>query len=102
YKLQLPSKDTTLVNQTLTILADWAGGLSLDSVEIEKERSVIYSEWLSRKTAGEETQDAFLNALLNGSRYADRKVIGDTAVILRAPAEQIRSYYRDWYTPSLM
>ena len=102
YKLQLPSKDTVLVNKTLTILADWAGGLLLDSVEIEKERAVIFSEWLSRKTDGEAAQDAFLEALFNGSRYADRKVIGDTAVILHAPAEQIRAYYRDWYTPSLM
>ncbi len=102
YKLQLPSKDTTLVNQTLTILADWAGELQLDSLAVEKERQVIFSEWLSRKTAGEEVQEAFLEALFNGSRYADRKVIGDTAVILHAPAEQIRAYYRDWYTPSLM
>jgi zinc protease len=101
YKLQLPSKDTTLVNQTLTILADWIGGLQLDSAAIEKERGIIFSEWLSRKTAGQEAQEAFLNALLNGSHYADRKVIGDTAVILRAPAEQIRAYYRDWYSPSL-
>ncbi len=102
YKLQLPSKDTALVNQTLTILADWAGGLSLDSVAIEKERDVIFSEWLSRKSNSEEVQEAFLEALFNGSHYVNRKVIGDTSVILRAPAEQIRAYYRDWYTPSLM
>lgn len=101
YKLQLPSKDTTLVNQTLTILADWLGGLQLDSMAIEKERGIIFSEWLSRQTAGQEAQEAFLNALLNGSRYAERKVIGDTSVILRAPAEQIRAYYNDWYSPSL-
>ena len=101
YKLQLPSKDTALVNQTLTILADWAGGLLLDSLAIEKERGIIFSEWLSRKTVGEEVQEAYLEALFNGSRYADRKVIGDTAVILHAPAEQLRAYYRDWYTPSL-
>src|SRR5690606_16894084 len=102
YKLQLPSKDTALVDQTLTILAEWAGGLELDSSAVEKERQVIFSEWLSRKTGGEATQEAFLEALFNGSRFAERKVIGDTAVILHAPAEQIRAYYRDWYTPSLM
>lgn len=102
YKLQLPSKDTALVDQTLTILADWAGGLELDSSAVEKERQVIFSEWLSRKTGGEATQEAFLEALFNGSRFAERKVIGDTAVILHAPAEQIQAYYRDWYTPSLM
>lgn len=102
YKLQLPSKDTALVNQTLTILADWAGGLLIDSVEVEKERKVIFSEWLSRKTSSENVQDAFLGALFNGSHYSNRKVIGDTAVILNAPADQIRAYYEDWYTPSLM
>lgn len=101
YKLQLPSKDTVLVDQTLTILADWLGGLHLDSLAIEKERGIIFSEWLSRKTAGQEVQEAFLNALLNESHYVNRKVIGDTAVILRAPAEQIRAYYKNWYSPSL-
>ena len=101
YKLQLPSKDTVLVDQTLTILADWLGGLQLDSLAIEKERGIIFSEWLSRKTAGQEVQEAFLNALLNGSHYVERKVIGDTSVILRAPAEEIRSYYKDWYSPAL-
>ncbi|TJZ62953.1 insulinase family protein [Sphingobacterium olei] len=102
YKLQLPSKDTSLVDMTLTILADWAGGLTLDSVAVEKERKVIYSEWLSRKSGNEAVNDAFLNALFNGSRYADRKVIGDTAVILHAPAQQLRDYYNDWYNPGVM
>lgn len=101
YKLQLPSKDSSLVNKTLTILADWIGGLQLDSTAIEKERGIIYSEWLSRKTGGQGAEEAFLNALFNGSHYADRKVIGDTAVILHAPAGQIRTYYQDWYSPSL-
>lgn len=43
YKLQLPSSDRQMVDSTITILADWAGHLLLDSLEIEKERGVILS-----------------------------------------------------------
>ena len=34
YKLQLPSSDIHMVDSTLMILADWADGLLLDSLEI--------------------------------------------------------------------
>ena len=36
YKLQLPSSDRQMVDSTITILADWAGHLLLDSLEIER------------------------------------------------------------------
>jgi len=102
YKLQLPTKDPFFVDTVLTILADWADGLLLDSTEIEQERGVIYSEWLSKAGPEKEAQEAFLVDLLNGSRYADRMVIGDTSVILHASPERIREFYRNWYHPTRM
>ena len=38
YKLQLPSTDPLMVDSTLTILSDWACGLTIDPDEVEKER----------------------------------------------------------------
>jgi zinc protease len=102
YKLQLPTKDADLLDSTITILSDWAGGFLLDSVEIEKERGVIYSEWLSKKGPEQEVQDAFLMDLLNGSRFSERKTIGDTAVILHCSHDRLREYYQHWYHPKLM
>lgn len=102
YKLQFPSSDRQMVDSTIMILADWAGHLLLDSLEIEKERGVILSEWLSRTGPESEVGEAFLMEILNGSRYSKRKTIGDTAVIRHFKHEKIKDYYRDWYTPRLM
>lgn len=102
YKLQLPTSDSKFVDQTMTIISDWAGGLTLDSTEIEQERGVIMSEWFSTKKANEVVQQAFLSKLLNGSRFAERKVIGDTAVIKNFKRQEIVDYYHQWYDPQFM
>jgi len=102
YKLQLPSHDPLLVDTTLTILADWAGGLLLDPEEVEKERGVILSEWLSRGGTQTDNSMRLVNELLNGSLYSRRITIGDTAVIRHATPQTIRQYYEQWYRPGLM
>lgn len=102
YKLQLPSSNPQMVDSTLTILADWAGGLSIDSMQVEKERGVILSEWLSKRDAKRDSDTAFLLELLNSSHYSERMTIGDTAVIRNCKREDILDYYQTWYHPSLM
>lgn len=102
FKLQLPSTDPLMVDSTLMILADWAGGLSIDSTQVEKERGVILSEWLSKTGPKRDSENALLMELLNGSRFAERLTIGDTAVIKHCSPERIRDYYHTWYRPSLM
>lgn len=49
YKLKIPTRDIQVVDSTLTILSDWVDGMLLDSLEVEKERGVILSEWLSKQ-----------------------------------------------------
>ena len=39
------------LDSCLLVLYDWANGLTLDSIEIEKERGVIHEEWRSRRSA---------------------------------------------------
>lgn len=102
FKLQLPSANPLMVDSTLTILADWAGGLCIDSMQVEKERGVILSEWLSKTGPKHDSENALLMELLNGSRFAERLTIGDTAVIKHCSPERIRNYYNTWYRPSLM
>ena len=102
YKLQLPSSDLKMVDSTLTILADWADGLLLDSAEIESERGVILSEWLSKEGPEKEINNALLMELLNGSHFSKRIVIGDTAVIKNFEHNTLRDYYEKWYHPQLM
>ena len=102
YKLQLPYTDPLLVDSTLTILSDWAGGLTIDPEEVEKERGVILSEWLSRGGTQTDNSMRLVHELLNGSIYSRRITIGDTAVIRHASPQTIRDYYEQWYRPELM
>jgi Predicted Zn-dependent peptidases len=102
YKLQLPTNDPGLLDTTMTILADWADGLLLDGKEIDSERGVILSEWLSKTGPEKDAENAFLLDVLNGSRFSERLVIGDTAVIRHFPYERLREYYQQWYHPQLM
>lgn len=102
YKLQLPSSDEQLVDSTLTILADWASGLTIAPEEVEKERGVILSEWLSRGGTQTDNSMKLVMELLNGSLYSRRITIGDTAIIRHATPQTIRDYYQQWYRPELM
>ena len=102
YKLQLPSTDPLLVDSTLTILADWAGGLLIAPDEVEKERGVILSEWLSRGGTQTNNSMKLVMELLNGSLYSRRITIGDTAIIRHCTPQTIRDYYEHWYHPGLM
>src|SRR4029453_12780290 len=52
--------------------------------------------------AGERMAEKIRRAQLQGSRYADRRPIGDTAVIERAQRDTLLRFYRDWYRPDLM
>jgi predicted Zn-dependent peptidase len=102
YKLQLPTTDPLLVDSTLTILSDWAGGLLISPDEVEKERGVILSERLARSGTRTDYAMSLVYELLNGSLYSRRITIGDTAVIRQATPETIRQYYTTWYRPELM
>ena len=102
YKLQLPCADPLMVDSTLTILADWAGGLTIAPDEVEKERGVILSEWLSRGGTQTDNSMKLVMELLNGSLYSRRITIGDTAIIRHATPQTIRDYYQQWYRPELM
>jgi predicted Zn-dependent peptidase len=102
YKLQLPTTSEALVDTTLLVLRDWARGLTIDSLQVEKERGVILSERLQRRKAGQAASDAFLDEILGGSRYALRRTIGDTLVIQNCTVKDIRDFYECWYRPSLM
>lgn len=102
YKLQLPCTDPLMVDSTLTILADWAGGLTIAPDEVEKERGVILSEWLSRGGTQTDNSMRLIMELLNGSIYSRRITIGDTAIIRHCTPQVIRDYYEQWYRPELM
>lgn len=102
YKLKIPTRDIQVVDSTLTILSDWVDGMLLDSLEVEKERGVILSEWLSKQSPKLNSSQAFLDQLLNGSLYSNRKVIGDTTILRNFKHSELKQFYNQWYDPSIM
>src|SRR6476661_10855808 len=69
YMLDLPTDQQEIVAKGLTALADFAGGLTLDPAEVDKERGVVIEEWRGRLGAGSRIRDKQFPILFHDSRY---------------------------------
>ncbi len=102
YMLDLPTDKPEIVASGLTALADFAGGLTLDPAEVEKERGVVIEEWRGGLGAGSRVRDKQIPVLYLSSRYAQRLPIGKPDVIRTAPVARLRALYDTWYRPERM
>jgi zinc protease len=102
YMLTLPTDDEQYLRMGMDILEDWAGALSFDPAEVEKERGVVVEEWRLGRGARQRVFDEQWPVLLAGSLYANRKPIGEKEVLETAPVQALQRFYRDWYRPDLM
>ncbi|MDX1477344.1 MAG: pitrilysin family protein, partial [Saprospiraceae bacterium] len=102
YMLQVRTDDPEHLAKGLLVLQDWAGGVSFDHEEIDKERGVVVSEWRTRLSAEQRMQQKYFPVMLHNSRYAERLPIGDPEIIQHADYEVIKRFYHDWYRPDLM
>ncbi len=102
YMLELPTDKPDIVAKGLTAMADFASGLALDPVEIDKERSVVIEEWGGGLGAGSRIRDKQFPVLFYRSRYGERLPIGKPEIIRRAPAARLRAFYDTWYRPDHM
>src|SRR4051812_6500577 len=70
YQLPIPTDSADVFKTGFKILANWAGKVSMDDEEIDKERGVIIEEDRQRgKNAQERMSKKLLPLLLKGSRY---------------------------------
>lgn len=90
-----------ILDTALLILHDWAHYISFESQEIDLERGVIREEWRMYGSAAERMNNKLAPIIYKGSKYANRNVIGDTAVINHFKYETIRNFYNKWYRPDL-
>ncbi len=102
YMLDLPTDNADVVAHGLTAFADFAGGLTLDPVEVEKEKGVVIEEWRGGLGAASRLRDKETPVLYAGSRYAERLPIGKPEVIRAAPTARLRAFYDTWYRPDRM
>ncbi|MDR2739709.1 MAG: insulinase family protein [Treponema sp.] len=102
YRLEIPADDPEALSTSLTIISDWASGLSFDEAELEKERGVVLEEWRLGRGVDGRAWDALLPFLFPFSRYANRMPIGKPDIIRKTPRERIVNFYKKWYRPELM
>ncbi|HEX8021104.1 M16 family metallopeptidase [Mucilaginibacter sp.] len=102
FQLPLPTDTVAVFEKGFNILANWAGYVSFDPAEIDKERGVVLEEERLRgKNAQERLQQQTLPVLLNNSRYALRLPIGKEDILKNFKPETIKAFYQDWYRPDL-
>ena len=102
YQLPIPTDSTELFKTGFKILANWAGKISMDGDEIDKERGVIIEEdRQSGKNSGERIRKQLLPILLKDSRYGNRIPIGKVDLLKTFTHDKIRNFYADWYRPDL-
>jgi len=102
YELEVPTDDKAFIGRGLDILHDWAGDVSYDPAEVDKERGVVLEEWRLGRGAQQRLFDKQAPILFAGSRYAVRLPIGLPEVIQKAPRDRLYKFYKDWYRPDLM
>ncbi len=97
----VPVAPVGLIDTCLLILHDWANNLSLEEEEIDLERGVITEEWRTRRTANFRLREQWFPVVFEGSKWAERDVIGDTTVIIYHDYDTLRKFYHDWYRTDL-
>jgi zinc protease len=102
YMLDIPTDRPGYVDRGMTVLQDFAGGISLLPAEIEKERGVVLEEWRGRLGAGSRLTEKQLPVIFQGSRYAERLPIGLPEILRNAPRERLLAFYQKWYRPDRM
>ena len=87
------------LDSCLLVLYDWANGLLLDSIEIEKERGVIHEEWRSSRDATSRIYERQLPILYPDNKYGRRNPIGLMDIVDYFKHQELRDYYEKWYNP---
>ncbi|HVQ17188.1 MAG TPA: pitrilysin family protein, partial [Vicinamibacterales bacterium] len=99
YMLDVPTDRAGALDHGLQALSDFAGGMSLEDKEIDKERGVVLEEWRQRLGVASRLQAITDRAVYGASKYAERLPIGLPETIQKAPYQRVRDFYRQNYTP---
>lgn len=101
YQLPLPSDNPELLANGLQIMRDWAQEANIEAEDVARERHVILEEKRYRQGLQQRYEEQSIPVYTNQSRYSSRLPIGTEPVLQKVTAEQIRSFYKDWYRPNL-
>ncbi|WP_052360978.1 M16 family metallopeptidase [Geminisphaera colitermitum] len=99
YMLELPDTKPATLTEGLRVFGDYAGGLLLDTSEIDRERGVILAEKRTRDSADYRCSIAGYDFLFAGTLLPKRLPIGEESVIKNATRADFLDFYNTWYRP---
>jgi len=102
YTLHVPTDKEGLIDETLTVLREFAYYTRISDEDLEKERKVVLEEWRESKNAQGRLFEQYICALAKDCKYSERLPIGKEDVIRQVPAETLRKFYAKFYHPSRM
>ncbi|MCW3119674.1 MAG: insulinase family protein, partial [Chitinophagaceae bacterium] len=101
YILPIPLSDTGNFRKGLTVLQDWASGLTFDNKEIDAERGVVLEESRLGKGADDRMFRKIYPIQYAGSKYAERLPIGKEDILKHAKYDVVKRFYKQYYRPDL-
>ncbi len=101
YILPTPLGDSGNLRKGLSVLQDWASGLSFDTAQITGERPVVLEESRLGKGAEDRMFRKLYPVQYEGSRYAGRLPIGIDSIVRNTPDSNLVRFYKTWYRPDL-
>ena len=102
YILPIPTDKKENLETGFQVLEDWAQGVQMLDVDIDKERDIILEEARLGKGANDRMNKQLWPEVFNGSKYAERLPIGKESIIKHFTYDAIKRFYADWYRPNLM
>jgi zinc protease len=102
YKLDLPENDVETLREGLTVLKDFAFGMTIADAEVDAEKGVIDGEERERDSAGFRSYRRQLDELYAGTLLPTRLPIGTKEARDAFTGASVRAFYERWYRPELM
>jgi zinc protease len=103
YMLDVPTDRPNALQRGMDALSDFAGGMTLDPMEVDKERGVVIEEWRGRLGAGTRTQQPQIEAIFGPtSLYSKRLPIGTPESLKTFTVKRLRDFYTANYRANRM
>jgi zinc protease len=103
YMLDVPTDRPNALQRGMDALSDFAGGLTLDPAEVDKERGVVIEEWRGRLGAGTRMQQPQMDAIFGPtSQYSKRLPIGTPESLRTFTVKRLRDFYTTNYRANRM